>query len=114
MQSIDAIIMELRQHPNDPDVQEQGCRALQMVAFNDDNQVAIAQKEGIDAIVTALQQHITHAGVQEKGCWGLRNLSLAMTTTRWSLPRREASMQLSLRCGSIPHTLAWCSTAVGR
>jgi len=53
----------------------QSMRMLWILAWNDDNQVKIAEQGGIKAVIEALLAHKGSAEVQEAGCGALCNLA---------------------------------------
>ena len=71
---IDAVIKDMRQHPEDAKVQEKGCKALANLAVNADNRVKIGAGGGVEAIVQAMGGQRGSKGVQEKGCEALFKL----------------------------------------
>jgi len=77
---IDAVLKDMRQHPEDAKVQEKGCRALWNLAHNlfgnADNAVKIGAWGGVDAIVQAMGWHPGSEGVQENCCGALKKLAV--------------------------------------
>ncbi len=73
----DAVLKDMRKHPEDARVQEKGCAALMNLALiNTDNSVKIGARGGVDAIVQAMDGHSGSEGVQRLGCaalWSLAN-----------------------------------------
>ena len=65
---IDAVLKDMRQHPEDAKVQEKGCKALANLALNADNAVKIGAGGGVEAIVQAMGGHRGSEGVQRDGC----------------------------------------------
>ncbi|EGD79779.1 hypothetical protein PTSG_10764 [Salpingoeca rosetta] len=74
--AIDAIIKAMKMHSSNGSVQKNGCGALQNLAVNDDNAVAIASKGGIDVVVAAMKMHNSNGSVQKNGCGALQNLAV--------------------------------------
>ena len=73
---IDAVLRDMRQHPEDAKVQEKGCKGLRRLATNNaDNKVKIGAGGGVEAIVQAMGGHRGSENVQEQGCWALEILS---------------------------------------
>ena len=72
---IDAVLKDMRQHPEDAKVQEKGCKALADLALNADNTVKIGAGGGVGAIVQAMGGHRGREDVQRQGCWALKNLA---------------------------------------
>ena len=68
---IDAVLKDMRQHPEDAKVQEKGCKALGSLAVNADNKVKIRAEGGVEAIVQAMGGHLGSEEVQEVGCGAL-------------------------------------------
>ncbi len=73
---VEDVLAEMRRHPADVGVQEQGCGALWSLDVNADNKVKIAAAGGIADVLAAMRGHRSHAGVQEQGCGALFNLAL--------------------------------------
>ena len=65
---IDAVLKDMRQHPEDAKVQEKGCKALAELAVNADNTVKIGAGGGVEAIVQAMGGHRGSEGFQRDGC----------------------------------------------
>ena len=65
---IDAVLKDMRQHPEDAKVQEKGCKALMSLALKADNAVKIVAGGGVEAIVQAMGGHRGSEGVQRDGC----------------------------------------------
>ena len=66
----------MRRHPADAGVQEEGCRALESLAFgNADNRAKIAAAGGIADVLAAMRAHRSHAWVQFQGCQALWKLA---------------------------------------
>lgn len=84
---IDAVVLALKNHRDNVNVQQNGCRAIGQFAYknglfdfnccndSDENRVTIARAGGVDATVAALKRHIGNPGVQEAGCAALRHLA---------------------------------------
>jgi hypothetical protein len=64
---IDAVIKDMRQHPEDAKVQEKGCKAMANFARNADNAVKIEAGGGVEAIVQAMGGHRGSDGLQRAG-----------------------------------------------
>ena len=73
---IDAVLKDMRQHPEDAKVQEKGCKALANLALKADNKVKIGAGGGVEAIVQAMGGHRGSEGVQRQGCRALSNLAV--------------------------------------
>ena len=65
----------MRQHPEDPKVQEKGCNALTSLALDADNRMKIGAGGGVEAIVQAMGGHRGSEGVQREGCGALWSLA---------------------------------------
>ena len=72
---ISAVLAEMRERSDRPEIQEHSCRAMISFATNKDNQVIIASAGGIDTICSAMQNHPHSIGIQEYGCHALGNLA---------------------------------------
>jgi hypothetical protein len=71
-----AIVTALQRNAQAERLQEQGCRALRLLAYgNEANTTLIGSSGGVEAVLAAMRLHITVAGVQEAGCLALSNLS---------------------------------------
>jgi hypothetical protein len=73
---IDAVLKDMRQHPEDAKVQEKGCKALANLAVNAGNAVKIGAGGGVEAIVQAMGGHRGSEGVQREGCEAMRFLAI--------------------------------------
>ena len=71
LRGIDAVLKDMRQHPEDAKVQEKGCKALAGLALNADNTVKIGAGGGVEAIVQAMGGHRGSEWVQSDGCSAL-------------------------------------------
>ena len=60
--------LELKNHPDQPSVQEKGCWALKNLVANTDNHMKIVNADVMNLILTSMQKHWDHADVQEQGC----------------------------------------------
>jgi len=75
------VLDAMRAHPDSPDVQVEGCRALEMFAVSGDHDVLLVKPEfnAHIAILTAMTRHINDADVQDEGCMALANLTVSGT-----------------------------------
>ena len=93
---VEDVLAEMRRHPADAGVQEQGCGALWSFNVNADNKVKIAAAGGVADVLAAMRAHRSHAGVQVQGCGAL-----------WSLAGNNADNKVKIAAaGGIADVLA--------
>ncbi|EKX40453.1 hypothetical protein GUITHDRAFT_113481 [Guillardia theta CCMP2712] len=73
---IEVILNIIKEHSKSERVQEQGCRALRILAFYWGGAVEIAEKGGIEAIIGAMKTHPTSQAVYEEACGALTSFAL--------------------------------------
>ena len=61
---ITAVLVQLRQHPADSEVQENACKALAELARDQNNRITIARKGGIMLVLKTLKKH-----PPTRACW---------------------------------------------
>ena len=70
-----AIVHAMENHSLSPRVQIAACQALEKLALDNGNEVAIREVGGVDAVVSALVNHLANGAVQEAAWSALQNLS---------------------------------------
>ena len=70
-----AVVRAMDSHSTDSQVQVAGCQALEKLALDSDNEIAIEQVGGVDTILTAMMGHMMDASVQEAAWAALWNLT---------------------------------------
>ncbi len=73
---IDSIVEAMGTHNVHSDVQEPACLALVNLAFNVENQVLIAEKDGIQGIIAAMNRHGTQIQILRFSCRALSMLGV--------------------------------------
>lgn len=75
MSAVNTIVNAMKNHPNEPAVQEKGCTALNMLASADNyHEVSYAASGAISCVVSAMQAHVSDEIVQQEGSATLRNI----------------------------------------
>jgi hypothetical protein len=75
MSSVNTIVNAMKNHPNEPAVQEKGCAALNVLAAADNyRELSFAASGAVASIVAAMQAHVSDAIVQQEACSALRNI----------------------------------------
>jgi len=75
MTAVNTIVNAMKNHPNEPAVQEKGCAALNILSPADNyREVSFAASGAVASIVSAMQAHISDAIVQKEACSALRNI----------------------------------------
>jgi hypothetical protein len=75
MSAVNTIVNAMKNHPNEPAVQEKGCSALNFLAPADNyREVSFAASGAVASIVAAMQAHVSDAIVQQEACAALRNI----------------------------------------
>lgn len=73
--SVTTVVNAMKNHPNEPAVQEKGCNALRILAAADNyREVSFAASGAIASIVSAMQAHVSDAIVQREACCALRQI----------------------------------------
>ncbi|KAJ1483646.1 hypothetical protein T484DRAFT_1799577 [Baffinella frigidus] len=70
------IVGLMKEHVDDEEVQDAGCRALGNLWINAENKDEISGLSGINTVLAGMRAHAGAAGVQEQGCRALRQLCL--------------------------------------
>jgi len=72
---VTAIVNAMKNHPNEPAVQERACSALLALSPSDGKrEVSFAASGAVASIVSAMQAHVSDAAVQEMACCALRKI----------------------------------------
>lgn len=75
MASVNTIVNAMKNHPNEPAVQEKGCAALNVLSPSDNyREVSFAASGAVASIVASMQAHASDAIVQIEACAALRNI----------------------------------------
>lgn len=73
--AVTAVVNAMKNHPNEPAVQEKACGALRVLAPADGNmEVSMAASGAAASIVAAMQSHVSDAIVQREACAALRDI----------------------------------------
>lgn len=73
--SIAAIVNAMKNHPNEPAVQEKACSALLTLSHADTHlEISFAASGAVASIVAAMQAHVSDSIVQEVACAALRSI----------------------------------------
>ena len=77
MNSLTAIVNAMKNHPNEPAVQEKACEALLHLSSADGlREVSFAASGAVASIVAAMQAHVSDAIVQREACSALHKITL--------------------------------------
>ena len=96
-----AVVSAMRTHEDDRRVQEEGCRALANLAFEDTiNATQIGVLGGISVIIVALRSHTNYVGVQVQGVLAL--FSLASGRCRRYQSRKPEQLRMQQLPQPIP------------
>lgn len=72
---VTTVVNAMKNHPNEPAVQERACAALIEMALADGVQeVSFAASGAISSVVSAMQAHVSDATVQKEACKALRRI----------------------------------------
>ncbi len=75
MSAVNTIVNAMKNHPNEPAVQEKGCAALNILAAADNyHEISFAASGAIGCVVSAMQAHVSDEIVQKEGSSTLRNI----------------------------------------
>ena len=75
MSAVNTIVNAMKNHPNEPAVQEKGCAALNVLSPSDNyREVSFAASGAVASIVASMQAHVSDAIVQIEACAALRNI----------------------------------------
>mmetsp|Transcript_31319 Transcript_31319/g.51709 ORF Transcript_31319/g.51709 Transcript_31319/m.51709 type:complete len:740 (+) Transcript_31319:118-2337(+) len=119
VEKISVVLLAVRCHQMDVDVQQRACQALSMLSSeSSDNQSTIASVGGIECVLDAMRTHNTSAKVQESACDAIGELASghfpnqSIIADADGIPLVLKAMQLA--DGSLEHTgcqalgsLAW-------
>ena len=73
---VTTVVNAMKNHPNEPAVQEKACSALTAMAHADGvREVSFAASGAISTVVSAMQAHINDATVQKEACKALRSIA---------------------------------------
>mmetsp|Transcript_8538 Transcript_8538/g.18195 ORF Transcript_8538/g.18195 Transcript_8538/m.18195 type:complete len:821 (-) Transcript_8538:172-2634(-) len=73
---VTAVVNAMKNHPNEPAVQERACAALAVLAPADGvREVSFAASGAISSVVSAMQAHVSDATVQIEACRALRGIA---------------------------------------
>lgn len=73
--AVNTIVNAMKNHPNEPAVQEKGCAALNILSPADNfREVSFTASGAVASIVGAMQAHVSDAIVQQEACSALRNI----------------------------------------
>ena len=80
---IEYMVRAMINHPENPEIQEQGCRVLQNVSalapYNQDVRRRVTQSRNVDTVIQALEKHQSHRKVQENGRAALKNMRFSLS-----------------------------------
>ncbi len=73
--AVTTVVNAMKNHPNEPAVQEKACIALRLMAPSDNyREVSFAASGAAASIVAAMQAHVSDAIVQKEACTALRQI----------------------------------------
>jgi hypothetical protein len=73
--SVTTVVNAMKNHPNEPAVQEKACGALRLLAPADNyREVSFAASGAAASIVSAMQAHVSDAIVQQEACSAIRHI----------------------------------------
>ncbi|KAL3808537.1 hypothetical protein ACHAXA_002704 [Cyclostephanos tholiformis] len=73
---VTAVVNAMKNHPNEPAVQEKACSALAAMALADgEREVSFAASGAISSVVSAMQAHVSDATVQKEACRALQGIA---------------------------------------
>lgn len=73
---VTTVVNAMKNHPNEPAVQEKACSALTAMAPADGvREVSFAASGAISTVVSAMQAHVSDATVQKEACQALRGIA---------------------------------------
>ena len=76
LMGVTAVVNAMKNHPNEPAVQEKACVALTAMAPVDGvREVSFAASGAISTVVSAMQAHVGDASVQKEACRALRGIA---------------------------------------
>jgi len=76
MPGVTAVVNAMKNHPNEPAVQEKACSALVAMAPADGlREVSFAASGAVSTVVSAMQAHVGDATVQREACRALRGIA---------------------------------------
>jgi hypothetical protein len=80
---IEYMVSAMINHPENPEIQEQGCRVLQNVGalapYNQDVRKRITKSRNVETVLEALRQHDSHQKIQENGRGALKNMRFSLS-----------------------------------
>jgi hypothetical protein len=76
LMGVTSVVNAMKNHPNEPAVQEKACTALTYMAPADGvREVSFAASGAISTVVSAMQAHVADARVQKEACRALRGIA---------------------------------------
>ncbi|EED91933.1 predicted protein [Thalassiosira pseudonana CCMP1335] len=76
LMGVTSVVNAMKNHPNEPAVQEKACAALTAMAPADGvREVSFAASGAISTVVSAMQAHVNDASVQKEACKALRGIA---------------------------------------
>ena len=73
---VTAVVNAMKNHPNEPAVQEKACSALTAMAPADgEREVSFAASGAISSVVSAMQAHVSDATIQKEACRALQGIA---------------------------------------
>ena len=74
--ALSAIVNAMKNHPNEPAVQEKACQALNTLSASDGHrEISFAASGAVASIVAAMQAHVSDPTVQKEACAALYNIT---------------------------------------
>lgn len=74
---VTAVVNAMKNHPNEPAVQEKACSALAAMACADGvREISFAASGAISTVVSAMQAHVSDVSVQREACRALRSIAV--------------------------------------
>ena len=80
-----AVVRAMESHATHSDIQVAGCQALEKLALDTDNEIAIEQVGGVETILAAMMGHFANAAVHEAAWAALWNLTCTNATKDMTL-----------------------------
>jgi hypothetical protein len=73
--AVSAVVNAMKNHPNEPAIQEKGCKTLALLAVADNQrEINFTASAAIASIVSAMQAHVSDSIVQQEACAVLREV----------------------------------------
>ncbi|KAL7560764.1 hypothetical protein ACA910_005333 [Epithemia clementina (nom. ined.)] len=102
-----AVVRAMETHSSNSQIQVAGCQALEKLALDSDNEVAIEQVGGVETILAAMMGHFKDAAVQEAAWAALWNLTCTNATkdmtldTEGGMAAIVAAMKEHMECPAV-------------